>query len=156
REYLISASLSHFNVLPFLGYSNSFPPGNLFEVPALISPWMRNGTLLRYLGSNPDHNKPPWFVFQLVDMHLQCLLGVANDINYLHQHNVVHGDIRAVCKILVSEEGFPCITDFRLPRTIRESEIGLTTMSEAAGSLRWMAPELLQGNQTKVNKANDV
>ncbi|KIJ27044.1 hypothetical protein M422DRAFT_128068, partial [Sphaerobolus stellatus SS14] len=144
REYRVWASLSHPNILPFLGYSGVFSQTALCEVPALISPWMKNGILPQYMEGNQDQ----------IDK-IFMLLQIANGVEYLHQNNVVHGDIRAG-NILVSEDGTPCITDFGLSRLLKESELGLTTSSNAAGSLRWMAPELLQGGLTKVSKESDV
>ncbi|KIJ47194.1 hypothetical protein M422DRAFT_89317, partial [Sphaerobolus stellatus SS14] len=80
---------------------------------------------------------------------------IANGIEYLHSNNIVHGDIHAG-NILVSEDGKPYIPDFGLWRLLKESGLGLTTSSNTAGSLRWMAPELLRGDLTKVNKESDV
>ncbi|KIJ27046.1 hypothetical protein M422DRAFT_127665, partial [Sphaerobolus stellatus SS14] len=147
REYMIWSSLSHPNILPFLGYSNIFSESQnaSCEVPALISPWMSNGTLLQYLEENLKPNPDK----------LLMLVEIANGIKYLHSNNIVHGDIRAG-NILVSEDGTPYITDFGLSRLLKESGLGLTTSSNAAGSLRWMAPELLRGSLTKVNKESDV
>ncbi|KIJ47197.1 hypothetical protein M422DRAFT_130463, partial [Sphaerobolus stellatus SS14] len=140
REYRIWANLSHPNILPFLGYSNTFSQTALCEVPALVSPWMKNGTLSQYLEGNRDQ----------IDK-LFMLSEIAHGIEYLHQNNIVHGDIRAG-NVLVSEAGTPCITDFGLSRLLKES--GLTTSSDVAGSLRWMAPELLRNE--KVTNASDV
>ncbi|KIJ27061.1 hypothetical protein M422DRAFT_138631, partial [Sphaerobolus stellatus SS14] len=140
REYQIWASLSHPNILPFLGYSNSLSQTSLCGIPAIISPWMRNGTLSQYLEENPDQ----------IDK-LFMLLQIANGLEYLHKNDIVHGDIRAG-NILVSEDGTLCITDFGLSQLLKES--GLTTPSNAAGFLRWMAPELLASQ--KVTNASDV
>ncbi|KIJ27050.1 hypothetical protein M422DRAFT_191484, partial [Sphaerobolus stellatus SS14] len=132
--------LSHPNILPFLGYSNSLSQTALCGIPALICPWMRNGSLSQYLEENPDQ----------IDK-LFMLLQIANGLEYLHKNDIVLGDIRAG-NILVSEDGTPCITDFGLSRLLKES--GLTTSSAVAGSLRWMAPELLQNE--KVTNASDI
>lgn len=53
----------------------------------------------------------------------------------------------------MSDEGVPRFTDFGLSR-VHHDDLALTTTSEAAGSLRWMAPELF--NDVKVNEASDV
>ena len=70
---------------------------------------------------------------------------------------MVHGDLRGVRRcshvllpalttsqgnILVSAGGEPCICDFGLSRMMCEAT-NLTTSSEVAGSLPWMAPELV-------------
>ena len=55
--------------------------------------------------------------------------------------------------ILVSDSGVPCLTDFGLSRSLGDA-IGMTTSSDAAGSLRWMAPEIFRYD--KVGKVSDV
>ncbi|KIJ52444.1 hypothetical protein M422DRAFT_243228 [Sphaerobolus stellatus SS14] len=142
REYMIWSTLSHPNILPFLGFSNDFTEMAAFNIPALISPWMSNGTLVSYLEGNPNKR------------NASMLLGIADGLNYLHARNIIHGDLRGG-NVLISGKGVPCLTDFGLSRLLSETR-GLTTTSEAAGSLRWMAPELLKGNNGKVTKASDV
>ncbi|KIJ50735.1 hypothetical protein M422DRAFT_159283, partial [Sphaerobolus stellatus SS14] len=65
---------------------------------------------------------------------------IAKGISYLHENNIIHGDIRGV-NILVFEDGTSHVTDFGLSRILKESISGLTT-SNFAGCTRWMAPEL--------------
>ncbi|KIJ29006.1 hypothetical protein M422DRAFT_189057, partial [Sphaerobolus stellatus SS14] len=129
REYVIWQALRHPNILPLLEFLNNFMEDTLPDVPALVSPWMGKGTLVNYLEHHPQESK--------IDM----LLEVAKGLNYLHSQNIVHGDIRGG-NILVSTEGIPCLTDFGLSRLLNKTR-GLTTTSELAGSVRWMAPELL-------------
>ncbi|KIJ39503.1 hypothetical protein M422DRAFT_781075 [Sphaerobolus stellatus SS14] len=152
REYLTWARMSHPNILPFLGYTHDFTRDSTFKLPALVSPWMDNGSLAVYIVNNPEAKRLP------------LLLGVGRALEYLHKHDIVHGDLRAVSRnILVSADGTPYLTDFGLSRSLGEVA-GLTTTSEAAGTLRWMAPELLYNNpgegrqpfQSKVTKASDV
>ncbi|KIJ52447.1 hypothetical protein M422DRAFT_156722 [Sphaerobolus stellatus SS14] len=139
REYLTWSSLSHQNIVPFLGFSRDFTQDSEYQIPALICPWMENGTLLDYIESNPDTNRLP------------LISGVADGLYYLHQQMIIHGDLRAG-NILISDKGVPHLSDFGLSRILRES-FGLTTSSEAGGALRWMAPELFH---EKVTTASDV
>ncbi|KIJ52439.1 hypothetical protein M422DRAFT_26047 [Sphaerobolus stellatus SS14] len=142
REYLAWSSLRHPNILPCLGFSFDFSVEWQSGIPALISPWMENGTLLSYIQSNPQADR------------MSLIVGITQGLLYLHVRcpSVIHGDIRAG-NILMSDEGIPRFSDFGLSR-VHDEGIGLTTSSEAAGSLRWMAPELF--SDVKVSVESDV
>jgi hypothetical protein len=47
RDYHARKQLQHENLLPLLGFSYEFGP-----LPAIVSPWMHNGSLTTYLGKN--------------------------------------------------------------------------------------------------------
>jgi hypothetical protein len=47
RDYHARKQLQHENLLPLLGFSYEFGP-----LPAMVSPWMDNGSLTTYLGKN--------------------------------------------------------------------------------------------------------
>ncbi|OJA14535.1 hypothetical protein AZE42_11080 [Rhizopogon vesiculosus] len=69
REYRARKQLQHENLLPLLGFSYEFGP-----LPAMISPWMKNGSLTTYLGKN--------FAELTIKRKLQILQQVATAINY--------------------------------------------------------------------------
>ncbi|KAG7100175.1 hypothetical protein E1B28_001954 [Marasmius oreades] len=52
-EALLWTQLSHPNLLPFLGVNTTLFPGRL----CLVSPWMTNGEITRFLELNPGHDK---------------------------------------------------------------------------------------------------
>ncbi|KAJ8582137.1 kinase-like protein [Rhizopogon salebrosus TDB-379] len=82
REYRTRMQLQHENLLPLLGFSYEFGP-----LPAMVSPWMHNGSLTTYLGKNfPELTRERKF---------QILQQVAAAIGYLHSKDVVHGDLTA-------------------------------------------------------------
>ena len=89
--------LRHPNVANFLGFSSDSPPFSL------VYPWMSNGNLSRYLREHPEVDKLG-LVSQgaVVDSStiltfLLCqLLNVAEGLTYLHQYNVVHGNLTGV------------------------------------------------------------
>lgn len=97
----------------------------------MVSEWMENGTLQGYIRKNPDVNR------------YELCVQVAKGVSYLHKIGMVHGDIKAV-NILVSRDGVAKINDFDYSilsdATLRFSE----TTKLGGGTLRWMAPELLQ------------
>ncbi|KAJ7805838.1 hypothetical protein B0H14DRAFT_2610991 [Mycena olivaceomarginata] len=53
HEALIWRQLRHPNILPFLGISDELFAPSL----CMISPWMENGSLIRFLENNPLHDR---------------------------------------------------------------------------------------------------
>ncbi|KAK6988688.1 kinase-like protein [Favolaschia claudopus] len=143
REALLWQTLDrHPSIVPFLGVDkHTFPLAY-----CMISPWMDHGTVLKYLTENGRSQ---------VTL-TQLLLQIAEGIEYLHSVSVIHGDIRGTNVLIAtssnlnsatSSAGFQaCLTDFGLATVVigeGESNAGMTSSSNRAGSLRWFAPELL-------------
>ncbi|KAJ7778419.1 kinase-like domain-containing protein [Mycena metata] len=123
RETLVWKDLVHPYILPFLGIDLDNFPDHL----CLVSPWMENGTVLSYLENHGHSN---------VD---KLLYEVAQGVLYLHSRNYVHGDLRGA-NILINPDQSACLADFGLSVI---SEVTLTGSSSRAGSIYWMAPELI-------------
>ncbi|KAJ7231346.1 kinase-like domain-containing protein [Mycena rebaudengoi] len=141
REALIWQQLKHPYILPMLGIDQeSFPPSL-----CMVSPWMENGTVLKYL---EEHGR------QDAD---KLLWEVAQGLEYLHSRNIVHGDLRGV-NILITKDWSACLADFGL--TSFTDTTAATTTSHRAGTIRWMAPELIDpdrfGTQFRRTTASDV
>lgn len=128
----------------------------------LVSKWMENGTAFEYVKKHPTAD-----VFQLVQ-------GIAHGLEYLHDSNVVHSDIKSVCdpgksvpcynniniykdNVLVSDAGIPQICDFGLSR-LTAASLHQTTTDSLRGSIRWLSFEFLNGGeyQNKHTKETDV
>ncbi|KAF9789522.1 kinase-like domain-containing protein [Thelephora terrestris] len=125
REVIISKRMNHPNILQIEGVA----PG-LFPC-CMVSRWMENGNLLEYLNRNQA----------FVD-RLDLLRGVIRGLNYLHKHQVVHGDLKSY-NILINEFGAPCLADFGLS-SIAEDIYSMSGSNAASGgSVRWSAPELV-------------
>ena len=87
--------LKHPNILPLLGVT--------LDPLQLISHWMPGGILpeylkknsdvdrLRLVGATPATSAPTHTYHQLSD--------IANGLCYLHSCNVIHGDLKGVCRI---------------------------------------------------------
>ncbi|KAF8595335.1 WD40 repeat-like protein [Ceratobasidium sp. AG-I] len=125
RETYLWSKVQHENVQPLTGLI-------VFQgLLGMVSPWMENGNLQTYLGAYPDVERHPLCV--------QLAAGVA----YLHSIDMVHGDLKAL-NVLVSPEGVLKISDFDhailANMTLRFSH----TSKHGGGTLRWMAPELLE------------
>ncbi|KAK1218886.1 hypothetical protein PQX77_018413 [Marasmius sp. AFHP31] len=126
KETLVWTQLSHPNVLPFYGVSTTLFP----QCFCLISPWMDNGDIITFLKRNPGHDI------------LRALLEISAGISYLHELEIVHGDIKGV-NILVDKRGKTHLADFGLARTVNETlSLGQSTTGNQKGTIRWMAPEL--------------
>ncbi|KAG7100158.1 hypothetical protein E1B28_001938 [Marasmius oreades] len=126
KEALLWTQLSHPNLLSFLGVNTSLFPRRL----CLVSPWMENGQINKFLESNPTHDR------------LRTISEIATGISYLHSHNIVHGDIKGA-NVLVDKHGRCHLADFGLAAaSVTSTLLSTTTMSGAKGTIRWMAPEL--------------
>ncbi|KAJ7620585.1 kinase-like domain-containing protein [Mycena polygramma] len=123
REVLVWQRLQHPFILPLIGIDRETFPSSL----CMVSQWMEHGTVLKYLNSNGRAN---------VDT---LLFEIAQGLQYLHSQNIVHGDLRGG-NILITQQWSACLGDFGLTTL---TDATATHTSHRAGSIRWMAPELL-------------
>ncbi|KAJ7017023.1 kinase-like domain-containing protein [Mycena alexandri] len=125
REALVWQRLQHPHIVPFLGIDrDAFPPSL-----CMVSPWMKHGTVLNYLSEYGRSNMD------------KMLSEIAQGLQYLHSQNVVHGDLRGT-NILISNECRACLADFGLS-SFSNATASRTNSTHRAGSIRWMAPELI-------------
>ncbi|KAF8130880.1 kinase-like domain-containing protein [Mycena galopus ATCC 62051] len=120
REVEIWRDLKHQNILPFIGVCEDLAP-----LPVLISPFCKFGHIANYLKKNPGVHKE------------ELVLGVASGLQFLHDNQVVHGDLK-VQNVLVNKRGVPCICDFGISKIL--SRRGYTTSN--VGTAPYMALEL--------------
>ncbi|KAJ7270278.1 kinase-like domain-containing protein [Mycena rebaudengoi] len=125
REAVVWQDLQHPCILPFIGIDRETFPGSL----CMVSPLMENGTVLKYLIDYGRAN---------VD---KFLFEIAQGLQYLHSRNIVHGDLRGA-NILITREWSACLADFGLA-SFSDATAATHTSHHRAGSLRWMAPELI-------------
>ncbi|KAG8923689.1 hypothetical protein FRC00_005962, partial [Tulasnella sp. 408] len=125
-------SLKHPHILSFLGAFTR--DGYLY----LVSPFIDNGKIIEYINVYPHVNR------------IRLLCEAADAINYLHQTNIVHGDIKGG-SILIDHNGHALLCDFHLSKTS-----GSRTAPEmkGAGTLRWQSPELW--NNASKTMSSDV
>ncbi|KDQ58147.1 hypothetical protein JAAARDRAFT_206847 [Jaapia argillacea MUCL 33604] len=123
RESKAWSSLSHPNVLPYLGYAEF--EGRI----ALISPFCSYGTIMDHLATDPMANR------------MSLIQSIASGMTYLHSLSrpVVHGDLKSN-NILVDEHKCARICDFGILKVQGDDATYLTWL--AAGSSCYMAPEL--------------
>ncbi|CAE7120009.1 unnamed protein product, partial [Rhizoctonia solani] len=110
----------------------------------MVSEWMNNGNLHDYLLKHPGANR------------FELCIHVASGLEYMHSCSIVHGDLKAV-NVLVSSEGIARISDFDFSIMSEASGLIFTTTSQnRAGSVRWVAPEMLTGETPERNIRSDV
>ncbi|KAF5354973.1 hypothetical protein D9756_005535 [Leucocoprinus leucothites] len=124
KDFILSTYLRHPNVLP--SYGVWLPNGTIPRV-CIVSPWMENGDLSRYLRSLPQ--TPP----------LPLISDAAAGLQYLHELDIIHSDLKAN-NILVSDTGRAVIADFGVSKILMT---GCLTSQLSRGTINWMAPELL-------------
>ncbi|OCH90019.1 kinase-like protein [Obba rivulosa] len=157
REVKIWSRLRHPNVLNLYGACLEA------TVPFLVMRHCHLGNICRYLKEFPDANRlnlvraathstfdTNHYLLRL--QSYEVILG----LSYLHSRGIVHADVKGV-NILVSDDHHALLTDFGLSLAlddVRSRSAYSTHANTARGTLRWMAPECLDG--ARPNKAADV
>ncbi|KAG8724957.1 hypothetical protein FRC09_011546 [Ceratobasidium sp. 395] len=139
REMYSASKLIHPNVIRVTGLV-------LFrDSLAIISPWMENGVVTKYLASNPKADR--------------CKLchDICGGLAYMHGKNIVHGDLKGA-NVLVSGDGVAKISDFG-NTILKQYTLAFTGPNDLQGlSMRWTPHELLTDEtvSTKPTRAADV
>ncbi|KAJ7043120.1 kinase-like domain-containing protein, partial [Mycena alexandri] len=128
REALIWRQLCHPNLLPFFGVYY------LDSRLCLVSPWMENGNIVDFLRNEPPNTN-----------RLSLIVDVALGLQYLHEQNIVHGDLKAI-NVLVTPLHRACIADFGLSTIVNAMSLQFThsTADMQGGTARYYAPELFR------------
>ena len=101
-----------------------------------------NGSLHKFLH---NEKKTP-----SIDQSLTWASQVAHAMKHLHDHNVMHRDLKSD-NVLFSDKWVAKICDFGTAR-----ELTHTVTTEQAGTRRWMAPEILRAAEARINKKCDL
>ncbi|CAE7110997.1 unnamed protein product [Rhizoctonia solani] len=109
---------------------------------AMVSPWMGQGSLHRYLERTPDANR------------CSLCIQICEGLSHLHEIEIIHGDLKGA-NILISNDGTPVLTDFGNSIHTNQSMKFTQTTSERSWTMRWTAPELILGSGSQ-SKAADV
>ncbi|KAH7345405.1 kinase-like domain-containing protein [Rhizoctonia solani] len=136
KELYHWSKLRHRNVLPLLGLA--IYRGQI----SMVSEWMNNGNLSRYLIHHPEANR------------LALCQGICGGLHYIHSQGMVHGDVKAA-NVMVSPEGVSVIADFGNAR-LKELTIQFTGTTHRSVFLRWAAPELLFDEHCKPSVYSDI
>ena len=137
-EVSVHANLRHPNVLPLFGISVTD------EEVVVVSELMET-TIQKIITTKAT--KPS------TDKALTLAKDIVSGIDYLHAHNVVHGDIKPANVLASNDLKSVKVCDFGLSR-IKQSA-GVTTVTAVPGTLVYMAPESILW-AVKSNFATDV
>ncbi|XP_010004600.1 PREDICTED: interleukin-1 receptor-associated kinase 4 [Chaetura pelagica] len=134
QEIRIMAKCQHENLVELLGFSSDGAQ------PCLVYEYMPNGSLLDRLACLDGTPSIPW------NTRCKIAKGTANGINFLHENNHIHRDIKSA-NILLTDTYMPKISDFGLARA--SVTFTQTIMTErVVGTAAYMAPEALRGEIT--------
>ncbi|KAG1906275.1 kinase-like domain-containing protein [Suillus fuscotomentosus] len=124
RKLNVWIQLSHDNILPLEDVTERFGP-----LPALVTPWMENGSLNDYLRREVNISR---------EKKLTMVREVAAGLQYLHDKDIVHGNLTGT-NVLVGSDGTLYLGDFWLSMISTESENVIFGCCNGE-SIRWMPP----------------
>lgn len=128
------AKLNHPNIVSVIDY------GDYQGTPWLVMKYMEGGTVKQFIGKV----MPPPEAARL-------LSPIASALAYAHSKDIVHRDVKP-SNILISQAGFPMLSDFGIAKIVAKQDFKLTKMGISIGTPEYMAPEQAKG---KVNKLSD-
>ncbi|KAK2665653.1 hypothetical protein Ddye_004227 [Dipteronia dyeriana] len=125
QEVYIMRKVRHKNVVQFIGACTK-PPSL-----CIITEFMSGGSVYDYLHKQKG-------VFKLPSV-LKVAIDVSKGMNYLHQNNIIHRDLKAA-NLLMDENDVVKVADFGVARVKAQSGV----MTAETGTYRWMAPEVIE------------
>ncbi|XP_030523738.1 serine/threonine-protein kinase STY17-like isoform X2 [Rhodamnia argentea] len=128
QEIYIMRKIRHKNVVQFIGACTRTP--NL----CIVTEFMSKGSIYDFLHKQNGAFKLPSLLKVAVD--------VSKGMNYLHQNNIIHRDLKTA-NLLMDENEVVKVADFGVARV--QAETGV--MTAETGTYRWMAPEVIEHRQ---------
>ncbi|KEH27604.1 ACT-like tyrosine kinase family protein [Medicago truncatula] len=125
QEVYIMRKIRHKNVVQFIGACTR--PPNL----CIVTEFMSRGSLYDFLHRQKG-------VFKLPSL-LKVAIDVSKGMNYLHQNNIIHRDLKTA-NLLMDENELVKVADFGVARVQTQSGV----MTAETGTYRWMAPEVIE------------
>ncbi|KAH7518346.1 hypothetical protein FEM48_Zijuj09G0162000 [Ziziphus jujuba var. spinosa] len=125
QEVFIMRKVRHKNVVQFIGACTK-PPSL-----CIVTEFMSGGSVYDYLHKQKG-------VFKLPSL-LKVAIDVSKGMNYLHQNNIIHRDLKAA-NLLMDENDVVKVADFGVARVKAQSGV----MTAETGTYRWMAPEVIE------------
>ncbi|XP_010266926.1 PREDICTED: serine/threonine-protein kinase STY46 isoform X2 [Nelumbo nucifera] len=125
QEVFIMRKVRHKNVVQFIGACTQ-PPSL-----CIVTEFMSGGSVYDFLHKQKG-------VFKLPSL-LKVAIDVSKGMNYLHQNNIIHRDLKAA-NLLMDENEVVKVADFGVARVQAQSGV----MTAETGTYRWMAPEVIE------------
>ena len=140
REVHILTTLPrHPNVVSFFGVSLSSDKIST----CIITELAQNGSLYNYLHVKKE--------VPTLDRSLAWALQVAYGMEHLHGHDIIHRDLKSA-NVLLSHDMAAKVCDFGTARALTKT----ATQTKAAGTYRWMPPEIMADADARINKKCDL
>ncbi|KAL7082894.1 hypothetical protein ACP275_14G129300 [Erythranthe tilingii] len=125
QEVYIMRKIRHKNVIQFIGACTK--PPNL----CIVTEFMSGGSVYDYLHKQKGSFKLPGL--------LKVAIDISKGMNYLHQNNIIHRDLKAA-NLLMDENEVVKVGDFGVARVKAQTGV----MTAETGTYRWMAPEVIE------------
>ncbi|KAL1811621.1 hypothetical protein DCAR_0623741 [Daucus carota subsp. sativus] len=125
QEVYIMRKVRHKNVVQFIGACTK-PPSL-----CIVTEYMSGGSVYDYLHKHKGTFKLPSL--------LKVAIDISKGMNYLHQNNIIHRDLKAA-NLLMDENEVVKVADFGVARVKAQSGV----MTAETGTYRWMAPEVIE------------
>ncbi|KAF7829015.1 serine/threonine-protein kinase STY17 isoform X1 [Senna tora] len=125
QEVYIMRKIRHKNVVQFIGACTQ--PPNL----CIVTEFMSRGSVYDFLHKQRGEFKLPSL--------LKVAIDVSKGMNYLHQNNIIHRDLKTA-NLLMDENEVVKVADFGVARVQSQSGV----MTAETGTYRWMAPEVIE------------
>ncbi|XP_024464414.1 serine/threonine-protein kinase STY46 isoform X7 [Populus trichocarpa] len=125
QEVYIMRKVRHKNVVQFIGACTKLPS------LCIVTEFMSGGSVYDYLHKQRG-------VFKLPTL-LKAAIDVSKGMNYLHQNNIIHRDLKAA-NLLMDENEVVKVADFGVARVKAQTGV----MTAETGTYRWMAPEVIE------------
>ncbi|XP_021849666.1 serine/threonine-protein kinase STY46 [Spinacia oleracea] len=125
QEVYIMRKVRHKNVVQFIGACTK-PPSL-----CIVTEFMSGGSIYDYLHKHKGTFKLPSL--------LKVAIDVSKGMNYLHQNNIIHRDLKAA-NLLMDENEVVKVADFGVARVKAQTGV----MTAETGTYRWMAPEVIE------------
>jgi len=87
---------------------------------------------------------------------LQLVSKVAEAVEFAHQRQIVHRDIKPGNILIDGETGEPILTDFGLAKQLDDLDVAMTQTGQIMGTPAYMAPEQASGEQDKIGPPVDT
>lgn len=141
REARAAAGLHHPNICPV------YDVGELHGLPYLTMAFIEGKSLAQIIESGPP----------LIPARTAMLVRkVALAMQEAHSKGVIHRDLKPA-NVLMRSNGEPVVMDFGLARRADDQRSeGLTRQGEVLGTLEYMPPEQLDGNNEAIGPAADI
>ena len=130
REIETLATAKHRFILPFVGFTKSFPF-------CVVTKFIENDSLFNALREDPKGLR-----LTATDLNM-IAYGMAEGMAFLHSKSLIHRDLKSQ-NILLDENKLPVICDFGSSRRARIEE---ELKTGECGTPNYMAPEFIQAQQ---------